>query len=68
MKYNKYWVWLGLLLLTLASATGVFASESDIHIPDLTQVKFPSLGGVSGATLMYLGLGICLIGAIFGWV
>src|SRR6202043_3224055 len=29
-------------------------------------VRFEGLGGVSGATLMYLGLGICLIGAVFG--
>ena len=47
---------------------GVFAGEADIVIPDLTGVKFNGLGGVSGATLMYLGLGVCLIGAIFGLV
>src|SRR5256714_557945 len=68
MKYNKYWVWLVLFLSTLASATGVYASESDIVIPPLDAVRFNGLGGVSGATLMYLGLGICLIGAIFGLV
>src|SRR5256885_1990332 len=66
MKYNKHWVWLVLLLLTLASATGVYASESDIVIPDLTQVKFGGLGGVSGVTLMYVGILICFLGAIFG--
>jgi K(+)-stimulated pyrophosphate-energized sodium pump len=49
-------------------APGVFAGEADIKIPDLTGVKFDGLGGVSGATLMYLGLGVCLIGAIFGLV
>src|SRR5712672_2071862 len=68
MKCNRYWVWLILLLLTLGSATGVYASESDIHIPDLTQVKFPGLGGVSGVNLMYGGLVICLSGAVFGLV
>lgn len=68
MKYNKYWVWLVLLLLTVASATGVYASESDIIIPDLTQVKFNGLGGVSGVTLMYGGILICLLGAIFGLI
>src|ERR1043165_3656501 len=66
MKYNKHWVWLILLLLTLALATGVHASESDIVIPDLTQVKFNGLGGVSGVTLMYAGILICFLGAIFG--
>src|SRR3954465_6758989 len=68
MKYNKHWVWLILLLLTLASATGVYASESDIVIPDLTQVKFGGLGGVSGVTLMYAGIVICFFGAIFGLI
>ncbi|MBI5387000.1 MAG: sodium-translocating pyrophosphatase [Verrucomicrobia bacterium] len=60
------------LLLTVAfmaaSATGAFASEADINIPDLTQVKFDGLGGMSGSTLMYLGILICAIGAIFGLV
>src|SRR6266850_2292910 len=68
MKYNRYWVWLILLLLTLASATGVYASEADINIPPLDAVRFSGLGGVSGATLMYGGLVICLIGAVFGLV
>jgi K(+)-stimulated pyrophosphate-energized sodium pump len=68
MKYNRYWVWLIFFLLALASATGVYASEADIHIPDLTQVKFPGLGGVSGVTLMYGGIIICALGAIFGLV
>jgi K(+)-stimulated pyrophosphate-energized sodium pump len=31
-------------------------------------VKFPGLGGVAGLTLMYIGLGICAVGAIFGLV
>src|ERR1051326_1012951 len=66
MKNNKYWVCLILFLSTLASATGVYASESDIVIPDLTQVKFSGLGGVSGVTLMYVGILICFLGAIFG--
>src|SRR6267142_2324226 len=68
MKYNRYWVWLIFFLLALGSATGVYASEADIRIPDLTQVKFPGLGGVSGITLMYFGIVICVLGAIFGLV
>src|ERR1700733_9587993 len=47
---------------------GVFAGEADIKIPDLTGVKFDGLGGVSGASLMYLGLVVCLVGAVFGLV
>jgi len=68
MKNNKYWVWSVLLLITLFASTGVYAGEADIHIPDLTQVKFSRLGGVSGVSLMYLGIVICTLGAIFGLV
>ena len=68
MRNNKYCFWTLLLLLTLLASTGVYASEADIHIPDLTQVKFNGLGGVSGLALMYFGIVMCAIGAIFGWV
>ena len=44
------------------------ASEADIKIPDLTHVHFDGLGGISGETLMYLGIVICVIGAAFGLV
>src|SRR5882762_8104378 len=68
MKNNKYWVWSILLLITLFASTGVYASEADIHIPDLSKVTFPGLGGVGGVTLMYYGILICVAGAIFGLV
>jgi K(+)-stimulated pyrophosphate-energized sodium pump len=55
-------------LIALTVVPGVYASESDIVIPSLDTVRFAGLGGVSGATLMYLGLLICLIGAVFGVV
>jgi K(+)-stimulated pyrophosphate-energized sodium pump len=48
--------------------SSLHASEADIHIPDLTSVKFDGLGGASGPMLMYIGIVICLIGAIFGLV
>jgi K(+)-stimulated pyrophosphate-energized sodium pump len=68
MKYNRHWVWLILLLLALGSATGVYASESDIVIPPLGDVKFAGLGGVTGVQLMYAGIVICALGAAFGLV
>ena len=46
----------------------VSASEADIHIPPLDTVKFAGLGGISGHTLMMLGLVICAVGALFGIV
>ena len=51
-----------------ASAVPAFAGEADIKIPDLTHVHFDGLGGVSGVTLMYLGIVICALGAAFGLV
>jgi len=68
MKNNKYWFWIAVLFSILLTSTGAYASEADIHIPDLTQVTFPGLGGVSGVTLMYVGIVICFIGALFGLV
>src|SRR6185503_15191990 len=56
------------LLVLLGGSLGVVASEAEIHIPPLNDVKFSGLGGVSGPALMYIGLAICVIGAIFGLV
>ena len=55
-----------LAMLLAASAVPSFASEADIKIPELTHVHFDGLGGMSGLTLMYLGIAICAIGAVFG--
>jgi K(+)-stimulated pyrophosphate-energized sodium pump len=68
MRNNKGWLWLVLLFITVFAVGSVHASEADIRIPDLTSVKFSGLGGVSGINLMYLGLVICVLGAIFGLV
>ena len=55
---------IGSCLLTSRALAG----EADLHIPDLTQVKFAGLGGISGHTLMMLGIVVCAIGALFGIV
>ena len=68
MKNNKYWFWVLVLFGSLLGSTGVYASESDIVIPDLTTVHFGGLWGVSGVALMYVGILICLVGAAFGLV
>ncbi|HNQ73320.1 MAG TPA: sodium-translocating pyrophosphatase [Verrucomicrobiota bacterium] len=60
--------WSIFLFWVIGGACGANASEADIHIPDLTTITFDGLGGASGPLLMYLGIGICLIGAIFGLV
>ena len=68
MQKNKTWLRILLLIAVFGSATAAFAGEADIHIPDLTQVTFAGLGGIHGTTLMYGGILICLIGAVFGLV
>ncbi|MSU60814.1 MAG: sodium-translocating pyrophosphatase [Pedosphaera sp.] len=55
---------LTLLLATLSCAAG----EADIKIPDLSSVKFDGLGGISGIALMYLGIMLCGVGALFGLI
>src|SRR5260221_7975992 len=68
MKKNKLGFWAVLLVAVFGGSAGCFGGEASIPIPDLTQVKFDGLGGIHGSTLMFLGIGICLIGAIFGLV
>jgi K(+)-stimulated pyrophosphate-energized sodium pump len=60
--------YLGFLAVVFCGMTRAFGGEADINIPDLDQVKFPGLGGISGVALMYLGIVICAIGAAFGLV
>jgi K(+)-stimulated pyrophosphate-energized sodium pump len=68
MLNKKRWPRLAALAAALVVSPNIFAGEADIHIPDLTGVHFDALGGITGATLMYIGIGICFIGAIFGLV
>jgi K(+)-stimulated pyrophosphate-energized sodium pump len=70
MQNHKFLIallFLGLMGLFLAPA--VFAGEADIVVPDLTQVHFTVLGGsLSGISIMYFGLLICIVGLIFGLI
>src|ERR1700678_242568 len=68
IKNRQLSMYLAAAAAVVSLAPGALAGEADINIPDLTGVKFDGLGGISGATLMYLGLGVCLVGAIFGLV
>jgi K(+)-stimulated pyrophosphate-energized sodium pump len=55
------------LLTLLAVAAGcapLRASEAELKLPDLHQALF--LGGVSGPTLLMIGLGISTLGFVFG--
>ncbi len=59
-------VLMGIALVAMASLG--YGGEADIKIPDLTKVSFDGLGGISGANLMYIGIAICAVGAMFGLV
>jgi len=69
-KGNQYKSILASLLGLLAiGAVSALAGEADIKIPNLKDVHFDVFGAqVSGLLLMYIGLGICLVGALFGLV
>jgi len=57
-------------LATLAASfvtTPLHASEADIRIPDLGTVSF--LGGaLSGTAVLMLGLVVCALGVLYGWM
>ena len=40
--------------------------EANLVLPDLSRVSF--VGGASGRTLLYVGLGVCALGLLFGLV
>ncbi len=55
--------------LLALSAASAMASEANIPLPDLNQVNFTIFGAnVAGVHLMYVGIVVCLIGAIFGLI
>jgi K(+)-stimulated pyrophosphate-energized sodium pump len=57
-----------LLFLIVIHSAPVFASEADLKIPELSQVSFDVQGTtVSGLTLLYIGLAVCVLGMLFGW-
>jgi K(+)-stimulated pyrophosphate-energized sodium pump len=56
--------WLPLLSLLFAG-TNAFAGDADIHLPPLAKVTFMG-DRVTGITILYFGLFVCLVGAVFG--
>ena len=66
MQKNKSLLRTGIVLAALFGAANAFAGDADINLPDLTQVTFPGVG-LGGHALLYLGLAICAVGALFGF-
>ena len=62
MGKNKLFLSLTVILL---SAGGLHAGEVDIHLPPLQNISFFG-GGLSGYAILYFGLAVCTIGALFG--
>jgi K(+)-stimulated pyrophosphate-energized sodium pump len=59
------------LIIVFASllSPSLLASEADLRIPDMGEVRFDVQGtSVSGLSLMYAGIVVCLLGMLFGWV
>jgi K(+)-stimulated pyrophosphate-energized sodium pump len=68
MQLRKVLPTAALLSALFSSTAALHASEADLNIPPLDTVKFDGLGGITGVQLMYLGILMCVIGAIFGLV
>jgi len=56
---------LALAFALVAGARPAAASEADLVLPDLGSVSF---FGMTGSTLLLLGLGVCVLGMVFGLV
>src|SRR5580698_6442928 len=52
--------------LLAAGATNAFAGEANINLPALDKVTFFN-GQLSSYALLYFGLAVCVIGALFGF-
>ncbi len=64
IKTSLQW---GAAALAATVPSALHASEADIRIPDLTQVSFLN-GSLSGMTVLMIGLVVCLLGAVYGWL
>jgi K(+)-stimulated pyrophosphate-energized sodium pump len=66
MRNNKRWFWGAPAFALLGIGTPVFGSEAELKLPPLNSVHFPGLGGMSGYSLMLIGIGVCALAALFG--
>jgi len=66
MKNLTYCFRGAVMLAALGIGASAHGSEADLLLPNLRDVQFPNLGGLSGYQLMLAGLGVCVIAAFFG--
>ncbi len=66
---SRLWLGVCVAIAVLGFGAGVaMASEADLNLPDLGAVSFPALGGISGTSLMYIGIAVCFLGLGFGLI
>jgi K(+)-stimulated pyrophosphate-energized sodium pump len=68
MRNNKNWFFGAVIFALLGIGNSALASETELKLPALDKVNFPALGGLSGYSLMLIGLGVCALAALFGIV
>ncbi|MGA2865684.1 MAG: sodium-translocating pyrophosphatase [Verrucomicrobiota bacterium] len=69
MSNIKTWIRGGLTLALLGVGAAALGSEAELKLPDLGGSNtFPALGGLTGTQLMLIGILVCAVGGIFGWV
>jgi K(+)-stimulated pyrophosphate-energized sodium pump len=52
--------------LLASGMTSAYAGEADIKLPDLETVQFFG-GSLSSHAILYFGLAVCVVGALFGF-
>ena len=71
MKSIRSRWWLGVFFMVALFSLGAgvaMASEADLKLPELGDVTFSSLGGLSGSHLMLIGIAVCFLGLGFGLI
>ncbi len=66
MKVQNSLKWVAAALVTLTPSV-LRASEADIRIPDLRTITFFG-GALSGTAILMIGLVVCALGTIYGWM
>ena len=66
---SRWWLSFCVAIAVLGFGAGAaMASEADLNLPDLGAVHFSALGGISGTSLMLIGIAVCFLGLGFGLI
>lgn len=66
MKLHNTPKWVAAALAAIVPVS-LQASEADIRIPDLTQIQFFG-GSLTGMGILMIGLAVCALGTLYGWM